>query len=272
MTKPFRKEKMAQRMRLSGIPMSKYLGAIHSVETFGSVDGPGVRYVIFLQGCHMRCRFCHNPDTWDTVTDNMQSAEEVLEKALRYRSYWGTKGGITISGGEPLLQLDFLLELCTMAKAQGIHITIDTSAQPFREEPQFLNTFQKLLSVTDLFLLDIKHINDEIHRDLTGHSNQNILKMARYLSDHHKPVWIRHVLLPTENYSDAHLQALRDFIDTLHNVEKVEVLPYHTLGVYKWEQLGIPYTLKDIPPCSKEALDHANTILLQTNKDNNRFK
>ncbi|MCI8850589.1 MAG: pyruvate formate lyase-activating protein [Erysipelotrichaceae bacterium] len=248
--------------------MSKHLGAIHSVETFGSVDGPGVRYVIFLQGCHMRCRFCHNPDTWETSTNNLQSCEEILEKALRYRSYWKDNGGITISGGEPLLQLDFVLELCTMAKKHGIHITIDTSAQPFSEDPRFLNKFERLLEVSDLFLLDIKHINDDIHKDLTGHSNQNVLSMARYLSDHKKPVWIRHVLLPIESYSDEHLIALRAFIDTLNNVEKIEVLPYHTLGVYKWKQLQIPYSLEDVPPCPQSEIDRANAILQP--KDNNR--
>lgn len=246
--------------------MSKTLGAIHSIETFGSVDGPGVRYVIFLQGCKMRCRFCHNPDTWSISAQNMQTCEEILEKALRYRSYWGSDGGITISGGEPLLQLDFLLEFCTMAKAHGIHITIDTSAQPFSDDPTFLSTFYKLLDVTDLFLLDIKHIDDAIHKDLTGHSNQNILQMARCLSDHKKPVWIRHVLLPTENYSDAYLHELRKFIDTLQNVEKIEVLPYHTLGVYKWKELGIPYTLQNIPPCPQSEVDRANAILLKMPK------
>lgn len=241
--------------------MSKHFGAIHSVETFGSVDGPGVRYVIFLQGCKMRCRFCHNPDTWHISDQNMQSCEAVLAKALRYRSYWGTSGGITISGGEPLLQLDFLLELCTAAKAQNIHITVDTSAQPFCDDPLFLKRFDQLLKVTDLFLLDIKHIDDTFHKRLTGHSNQNILAMARYLSDHHQPMWIRHVLLPTDDYNDEQLYALRHFIDTLHTVEKVEVLPYHTLGVYKWKELGIPYTLDDIAPCPKALVDHAESIL-----------
>ncbi|NBJ64392.1 pyruvate formate lyase-activating protein [bacterium c-19] len=241
--------------------MSKYLGAIHSVETFGSVDGPGVRYVIFLQGCKMRCRFCHNPDTWNISEQNKQTCEEILEKALRYRSYWGTNGGITISGGEPLLQLDFLIEFCTMAKTHDIHITIDTSAQPFSNDPAFLSKFQQLLEVTDLFLLDIKHIDDTVHKDLTGHTNQNILQMARYLSDHNKPFWIRHVLLPTKHYSDAYLEKLRAFIETLDHVEKIEVLPYHTLGVYKWKELGIPYTLDHIPPCPKTEVERANAIL-----------
>ncbi len=241
--------------------MSKYKGAIHSVETFGSVDGPGVRYVIFLQGCQMRCRYCHNPDTWKISTQPQTTCEEVIYKALRYRSYWGNQGGITISGGEPLLQLDFVLELCTLAKKHHIHIAVDTAGQPFRKEEAFLAKFDKLLQVCDLFLLDIKHIDDSAHQALTGHTNQNILDMARYLSDHHKPVWIRHVLLPTEVYSHTYLSALRDFIDTLSNVERIEVLPYHTLGVYKWKELGIPYTLEGISPCSQAEADHADAIL-----------
>lgn len=241
--------------------MSKYKGAIHSVETFGSVDGPGVRYVIFLQGCQMRCRYCHNPDTWKIAAKPQATCEEIIEKALRYRSYWGNNGGITISGGEPLLQLDFVLELCTLAKQHHIHTAIDTAGQPFCKEEAFLAKFDKLLQVCDLFLLDIKHIDDTAHQALTGHSNQNILEMARYLSDHQKQVWIRHVLLPSEVYSHAYLPALRDFIHSLSNVKRIEVLPYHTLGVYKWKELGIPYSLEAIPPCSQAEADHAKAIL-----------
>ena len=174
------------------------LGAIHSIETFGLVDGPGVRYVIFMQGCHMRCKFCHNADTWKTKEPD-QSAEVVLKKALRYRPYWKDNGGITVSGGEPLLQIDFLIELFRLAKKEGVNTVLDTCGQPFTFEEPFFSKFKQLMNVTDLVLLDIKHIDEMAHKDLTGHTNSNILELAQYLSDIQKPVWIRHVLVPTIN-------------------------------------------------------------------------
>lgn len=241
--------------------MSKIKGAIHSIETFGSVDGPGVRYVIFMQGCHMRCQFCHNPDTWKIESSCYDDAEAVLKKAMQYRSYWGQDGGITVSGGEPLLQIDFIIELFTLAKKQGIHTTIDTCGQPFTKEEPFFSKFQTLLEVTDLFLLDLKHIDDDKHKTLTGWTNENILDMARYLSDVKKPVWIRHVLVPRINSDDVYLSKLNEFISTLTNVLRVEILPYHTLGVYKWKELGLEYPLSNIEQPSKELIDHANNLL-----------
>ena len=204
-------------------------GYIHSTESFGSVDGPGVRFLIFVSGCPMRCQFCHNPDTWSMKTGTQMSADELLDKAWKYRSYWGKSGGITVSGGEPLLQIDFLLELFKKAKEKGIHTTIDTSGAPFTREEPFFSKFEELMKYTDLLLLDIKHIDDEQHKILTGHTNQNILDLARYLSDINKPVWIRHVLVPERSDNDEYLKKLDAFIQTLSNVEKVEVLPYHTL-------------------------------------------
>ena len=158
------------------------LGAIHSIETFGLVDGPGVRYVIFMQGCHMRCKFCHNADTWKTKEPD-QNAEVVLKKALRYRPYWKDNGGITVSGGEPLLQIDFLIELFTLAKKEGVNTVLDTCGQPFTFEEPFFSKFKQLMNVTDLVLLDIKHIDEMAHKDLTGRTNRNILELAQYLSD-----------------------------------------------------------------------------------------
>ena len=227
----------------------KITGYVHSLESFGSVDGPGVRYVIFLSGCAMRCQFCHNPDTWQMKTGTEYTADELLEKACRYRSYWGSKGGITVSGGEPLLQIDFLLELFQKAKERGINTTLDTCGNPFTREEPFFSKFQELMKVTDLVMLDIKHIDDEQHKILTGQTNKNILDMAEYLSETGKPVWIRHVLVPERSDKDEYLHRLHDFIEMLDNVEKVEVLPYHTLGVYKWKELGIPYQLEGIDPC-----------------------
>ncbi|MGF0032978.1 pyruvate formate-lyase-activating protein [Bariatricus sp. SGI.154] len=236
-------------------------GYIHSLESFGSVDGPGVRYLIFLTGCTMRCQFCHNPDTWNMHSGTPYTADELITKALRYRSYWKSEGGITVSGGEPLLQIDFLLELFKKAKEKGIHTTLDTSGNPFTKEEPFFDKFQELMKYTDLILLDIKHIDDEQHKILTGQTNANILELARYLNEIQKPVWIRHVLVPERSDKDEYLEKLHEFISTLDNVEKVEVLPYHTLGVYKWKELGMEYPLEGIEPPTKERVGNAKRIL-----------
>ncbi len=240
--------------------MKTIQGAIHSIETFGSVDGPGIRYVIFLQGCFMRCQYCHNADTWKIGTPT-QNASDVLQKALRYKPYWKNKGGITVSGGEPLLQIDFLIELFTLAKKENIHTVLDTSGHPFTFGQPFFSKFQKLMNVCDLVLLDIKHIDPRKHQILTSKSNENILQLAKYLSDIKKPVWLRHVLVPQINDDDDSLIQLDAFVQTLQNVERFEVLPYHTLGAYKWEKLGLDYPLKNILPPTQEQLDHANKCL-----------
>lgn len=237
-------------------------GFVHSIETFGSVDGPGVRFVIFLSGCAMRCQFCHNPDTWKHDENTVEyTADELLNKALAYRHYWKNKGGITVSGGEPLLQIDFLLDLFKKAKKQGVNTCIDTSANPFTTKEPFYSKWKELMEYTDLLLLDIKHIDNEQHKILTGQPNTNILEMARQLSDMGKPVWIRHVLVPERNDKDEYLFRLADFIRSLRNVERVEVLPYHTLGVYKWKALGYDYPLEGIDPPTKERVKNAEMIL-----------
>lgn len=236
-------------------------GYIHSLESFGSVDGPGVRFIIFTTGCAMRCQFCHNPDTWEMSKGTEYSADELLKRAVRYRSYWGQEGGITVSGGEPLLQIDFVTELFEKAHAMGIHTTLDTSGNPFTREEPYFSKFKKLMEVTDLLLVDIKHIDDEQHKILTGQSNKNILDMIRYLSDIKKPIWIRHVLVPERSDKDEYLHKLREFIDSLDNVEKVEVLPYHTLGVYKWKELGYEYPLEGIDPPTDDRVENAKRIL-----------
>lgn len=235
--------------------------AIHSVESFGSVDGPGIRFVIFLKGCNMRCRYCHNPDTWKPGSNDMRTAEEILKQALRYKSYWGRKGGITVSGGEALLQIDFMIELFKKAKQLGIHTALDTAAQPFTREEPFFSKFNELMRYTDLVLLDIKHIDSQEHKRLTGWDNANILDCASYLSEINIPVWIRHVLVPSVTDNDEYLKRLGNFLKTLKNIEKIEVLPYHSLGAYKWEQLGIPYTLKDEPSPSPDRISNAERLL-----------
>lgn len=240
---------------------SQIKARIHSIESFGSVDGPGIRFVIFMQGCHMRCQFCHNPDTWEMEEGEEKTADELLAQALRYKTYWRESGGITVSGGEPLLQIDFLIELFTKAKAKGVHLTIDTSGHPFTREEPFFSKFNELMKVTDLVMLDIKQIDDAAHKTLTGWTNANILDMARYLSDMGKPMWIRHVLVPGGSDQDEFLKQLDTFIKSLKTVEKIEVLPYHTLGEYKWQELGMEYPLKGVEPPEKERIENAKKLL-----------
>ena len=241
--------------------MSEIKGRIHSEESFGSADGPGVRYIVFLKGCNMRCQYCHNPDTWAKDGGELMTPEEVLKKALRYKTYWKEKGGITVSGGEALLQIDFVTELFRLAKEKGVNTCLDTSGNPFSLEEPFKSKFDELMKYTDLFMLDIKHMDDAAHRKLTGQTNQNILEMAAYLSDHGKAMWIRHVLVPGITTEEDELYRLRSFLDTLKTVERVEVLPYHTLGVFKWKELGIPYQLEGVDPPTKEQIDRAKEIL-----------
>lgn len=233
------------------------IGHIHSTESFGAADGPGVRFIVFMQCCHMRCRYCHNPDTWKMDGGDEVTADEILKRALRFKPYWGKDGGITISGGEPLLQIDFVIELFKKAKELGINTCIDTAGNPFTKEEPFFSKFEELMKYTDLLLLDLKEINPTRHKDLTGFDNSNIIEMAKYLSEINKPVWIRHVLVPEHSDFDEDLDALGDFIDTLSNVDRVEILPYHTLGKFKWENLGIPYTLESISPPSAERIENA---------------
>ncbi len=241
--------------------MENKKGRIHSIESFGSVDGPGVRYIYFLHGCPLRCQFCHNPDTWGSEKYQEMTAEEALKQAMKYQSYWGDKGGLTISGGEPLMQIDFLLELFKLAKKEGIHTCIDTSGGCFTRAEPFFSKFEELMQYTDLLLVDIKEINNDRHLLLTGKDNAPILDMAQYLSDIQKPVWIRHVLVPQRSDFDEDLKALDSFIKSLNNVERVEVLPYHTLGTFKWKELGIDYPLEGINPPDATRIANANQLL-----------
>lgn len=236
-------------------------GAIHSIETFGSVDGPGIRFIVFLKGCNLRCKYCHNADTWDPKSEDMRSAEEILDFAERYRGYWGEDGGITISGGEPLLQIDFLLELFKLAKERGIKTCIDTALQPFTRQEPFFSKFKELMEYTDLLLVDIKHIDREEHIKLTGLPNDNIKDGFAYLDEIKKPIWIRHVLVPGITDDDNYLKQTRAFIETLSNVEKIEVLPYHSMGQHKFEALGIPYQLEGVESPTADRVENATKIL-----------
>lgn len=238
-------------------------GYIHSLESFGSADGPGVRYIIFVSGCAMRCQFCHNPDTWHMNTGEQMEVDDILKKALRCKPYWNNGGGITVSGGEPLLQMDFLIELFKKCKELDINTTIDTAGNPYTTAEPWHSKFLELMQYTDLVMLDIKEINDERHKVITGVSNANILQMAQELSDMGKDMWIRHVLVPNRSDFDEDLHALADFIKTLKTVKRVEVLPYHTLGIHKWENLGIENELEKegIKTPEKDRVENARAIL-----------
>ena len=236
-------------------------GYIHQLESFGSVDGPGVRFIIFFSGCPLRCKYCHNPDTWDMMSGKLYEAGALLDEAMDCREYWGDKGGITVSGGEPLAQLDFLLELFELAHDRGVNTCIDTAGGPFKSEGEWFDKFQRLMAVTDTLLVDIKHIDEEEHIKLTGKSGKNIIQMFRYLDEIKKPIWIRHVLVPGITDKDEYLVRTRDFIRTLSNVDRVEILPYHGLGAMKYKELGIDYVLKDLESPTADRVANARAIL-----------
>ena len=237
-------------------------GFIHSVESFGTVDGPGVRFVVFCQGCPMRCKYCHNPDTWETGKGMRMSPGEILSQYARNKAFYA-HGGITVTGGEPLLQIDFLLELFTLARAQGIHTCIDTSGATYREGNSAYNEkLDALMAVTDLVMLDIKHIDGDAHRALTGLPNEGVLAFARYLERKNVPLWIRHVLVPGITDDEGALTRLGEFIGGLRNLKALDVLPYHTMGEVKYQQLGIPYPLEGVEPASKAQAAHARSVIL----------
>ena len=232
-------------------------GRIHSFESFGTVDGPGIRFVIFMQGCPLRCKFCHNRDTWDFNASVEYAIEPVVEKVMRSKPYFKrSNGGVTVSGGEPLAQAEYVLELFKELKKHGIHTALDTAGS-YKITP----LIEELLSYTDLVLLDIKHIVDEKCKKLTGRSNKNELDFAKYLSEKGIPVWIRQVFVPGITDDEKDLKTLKKFIDTLDNVQKVEILPYHDLGKYKWEKMGLKYPLKDTPIPTEQEIKKAKKIL-----------
>lgn len=233
---------------------------IHSFESLGAVDGPGVRFVIFMQGCCLKCKYCQNRDTWDIHGGEEYSVDEILEKILRYKNYFMPNGGVTVSGGEPLLQTKFLIELFTKLKEHHIHTCIDTSGSF-----DLTCDIKKLIDLTDLFLLDIKCINDKKCIELTGVSNRKELEFAKYLSTNNKPLWIRQVLVPGITDDEQDLIKLKHFISSLKTVEKVEVLPYHDLGKFKWEQLDLRYPLEGFRTAGSEDVKRAKDILVPLN-------
>ena len=237
-------------------------GKIHSVFSGGTVDGPGIRFVVFMQGCPLRCKYCHNPDSWQHADGEFRSVSDLVNEIIRYKNYFGANGGLTVSGGEPLLQIDFVIELLKAVKNYGIHTAIDTSGFMFnKDNAESLQKHNELIKYADLFLLDIKHIDNEKHKNLTGVPNVNTLNFAKWLSDNGKKMWIRHVLVPGYTDFDEDLIELSNFIKTLKTVEKVEVLPYHTMGEVKYQKMGMEYSLKGVLPPTKERVKNAREIL-----------
>lgn len=249
-------------MELSNLEIK---GNVYFIETMGAFDGPGLRYVLFLQGCPLRCKFCHNRDSWSTDINRLMTVEEVLNDYERYKTYY-KRGGITVSGGEPTMQIDFVTALFKECRARGIHTCLDTSAGLYSKASR--DKHIELLKYTDLVLLDIKHIDDASHKWLVGGSNKQILEFAKLLDETGNDTVIRHVLVPTINDSDEFLIKLRDFLDTLTNVVGIDVLPYHNFGTRKWEKVGAKYELGHIPEPGKDLIHKAEHIL----KDNYKFK
>lgn len=237
-------------------------GRIHSLESFGTVDGPGTRFVVFVQGCPMRCAYCHNPDTWAMVGGTEMEPSEILVQYERNKAFY-KGGGITVTGGEPLMQIDFVTELFTLAKEQGIHTCIDTSGIAYKPENEAYNKkLDHLMTLTDLVMLDIKHIDPDKHMELTEQPNDGILAFASYLNDRDVPMWIRHVVVPGITDDDKYLFDLGYYIGQFHNLKALDVLPYHDMAKPKYEKLGIEYKLKDVPPMDKNKIVEKKQVIL----------
>nr|MBP3680450.1 pyruvate formate lyase-activating protein [Clostridia bacterium] len=242
--------------------MKNLIGKIHSFETLGAVDGPGIRFILFMQGCHLRCKYCHNRDTWDLHGGKEYTVNEIYDKIIKYRNYFiASNGGVTASGGEPLLQVDFLIELFNKLKSSGISTALDTSGM--------INITEKikiLINLTDLFLVDIKCINDRICKDLVGHSNKQELEFIKYLNSIGKEIWIRQVIVPTITDKEDDLYALRNFINCIDNITRVDLLPYHDLGKFKWLNLNQKYDLENIRTANTNDIQRVKKILESTEK------
>ena len=247
--------------------MDNVSGFIHSIESFGTVDGPGVRFVVFFQGCPMRCLYCHNPDTWHMADGQAMTVEEILAQFRKNKAFY-QKGGITATGGEPLMQLDFLTALFETAKAEGVHTCLDTSGITFRpEDASMLERFDRLLAVTDLIMLDLKQVIPERHEALTGQSNEHVLAFARYVSQKGKALWIRHVVVPGWTDDEPSLTAIGRFMAELKTVKALDVLPYHTLGVHKYQAMNMPYPLNGVAPLEQKDAVHAKNVILQAYRE-----
>lgn len=241
-------------------------GYIHSIQSLGGVDGPGVRCVVFFQGCYLRCKFCHNPDTWDiNKAKLMLTPKELVEKILRYESYFSSNGGVTFSGGEPLVQLDFLNECCTLLKERGVHVCIDTSGVGNIKEKDYHKKLSTLLDNVDLVLLDIKHYEPNKYRQITGQSIEAFNEFLEVLQKKQTKIWIRQVITPTLTDNVLYIEGLKNYLSTIKNVEKIELLPYHTMGLEKYQALNIDYPLKGIVPPTEKEFEKYQEIIQKEN-------
>lgn len=237
--------------------MEKLVGRVHSFETLGAVDGPGIRFILFMQGCHLKCKYCHNRDTWNLHGGNTYTVNEIYEKIIKYKNYFiASNGGVTASGGEPLLQISFLTALFTKLKNAGISTAIDTSGMI-----DITDNIKQLIDLTDLFLVDIKSINDDICKNLVGYSNKQELEFIKYLNSKNKEIWIRQVIIPSITDKEEDLYKLRNFINSINNITKVDLLPYHDLGKFKWLELNEKYSLENIRTANTSDIERAKRIL-----------
>ncbi len=231
------------------------IGKLHSFESCGTVDGPGLRYVVFMQGCPLRCKFCHNPDSWNINEAKTETTpEDLLKQIKKYENFFKKSGGVTFTGGEPLLQAKFIADILKLCKAEGYHTAIDTSGYMFNDD------VKHALQYADLVLLDIKSIDPSTYQELVGVPLENTLKFAEYLSEQGIKTWIRHVLVPEWTDKDEDLEKLATFVSSLKTVDKVEILPYHKMGEYKWDLIGKEYPLKGLEPPTKDRVENAKAI------------
>ncbi|MCR4691629.1 MAG: pyruvate formate lyase-activating protein [Lachnospiraceae bacterium] len=243
-------------------------GRIHSLESFGTVDGPGTRFVVFVQGCPMRCAYCHNPDTWPMNGGTEMTPEYIIEQYERNKPFYQNGGGLTVTGGEPLMQPDFMIDLFTLAKEKGIHTCIDTSGIAYKKDnPAIIEKLDRLMPLTDLVMLDIKHIDPEKHKDLTQQPNDGILAFCSYLQEKNVDMWIRHVVVPGITDDDKYLYDLGYFIGQFTNLKALDVLPYHDMAKPKYEKLGMEYKLKDTPPMDKKKVVDKKKVILNGIRD-----
>ena len=231
-------------------------GYIHSLETMGLHDGPGIRVVVFMQGCPLRCLFCHNPDTWTKTSKLKMTSDELVDQVRKYRSYIEENGGITLSGGEPLFQSEFVLEVFKKCKLAGINTCLDTAGTGYNKK-----YLKEILKYTDLVMLDIKALNNEAYKKMTGKSIEEFEYFVKVLNESNKKVWIRQVIVPTINDTEEYIKDLKKYISKIKNIEKVELLPYHTMGVDKYKKLNIKYRLENVPEMDKEECERLNSLL-----------
>jgi pyruvate formate lyase activating enzyme len=237
------------------------VGRIHSLESFGTVDGPGIRFVVFMQGCPLRCRFCHNPDTWEVNKGAIYTPEQLTQEIMKYKSYMEfSGGGVTFTGGEPLLQAEFILEVCKLLKPEGIPVAVDTSGYVWND------TVKEVLEYTDLVLLDIKNYDPVVYETVTGVPLEPTLKLLDYLREKNIKAWIRYVLVPQLTDNLASIRKLSEHLSSYSNVTKIELLPFHKMGEYKWKELGLTYTLGDTKEPEKELLMTVKEIFEQCGK------